>query len=756
MSLSCSSEMITYVNQIIRKSVSVLSAKPPCPFVVVTIGSLARGEATPYSDLEYMFLIKRTTPAMEAYFERLAITTYFLIGNLRETKLSGMAIEELEGWFDDCGKNGFKIDGLHKKAGNIPTGNGVDGVKNQFIMTFDELSEEYKQCFTYPNQAQAVQGDLTAMLKYIKVVYSYNLPKDPLEALQTDISRAIPSMERIEINEKMLKSDIAKFDFRPSAELEGKGYTLNVKKDMFRFPSILLLDLAIIHNTPCISSWDVPILLQKTGRLTAIMADVLSFLLATACYIRLAAYLHHDAHDDRISVAKSTSTQNGRHVSFKTAYRRYYVQETLYTLICSRIITLKNDLCNNDVGHVLKADQQSEETWFNKIEIFHSAGRFKQALDILQKTFKVTITRVKDESIILDILKAHCSVEMIGVIADIFLKVSAYQAALCVHTYLFDIKKNDTYKLRIAECFRKLGKLKESLEILTDIHLSSADEHYQMGMVCLSIVGKHKLAEMHLITALFSYHNRENSENLSIEVFTQLRREHRLAVITSANPKTADCLMGLGDLYRQLADHTNARAYLKKAFEVLAESYGEEAVIPAAGHYLQHSGVVYSDGNDHARAKDYFMQSLSIYKRAFGDDSYHIYIANTLYNIGKTADIDCDYSEAEAHFRHSLSMYREVFGINGEQENVARILLRLGDVLVKRGEIYEAEGCYSRSLDILGKVSMLSPCEMARIWRDVGMNLKQEDSGQNLAIRYLTHALSLYDNLPHDEETLDT
>ena len=71
------------------------------------------------------------------------------------------------------------------------------------------------------------------------------------------------------------------------------------------------------------------------------MADVLSFLLATACYIRLAAYLHHDAHDDRISVAKSTSTQNERHVSFKTAYRRYYVQETLDTLICSRIITLK-------------------------------------------------------------------------------------------------------------------------------------------------------------------------------------------------------------------------------------------------------------------------------------------------------------------------------------------------------------------------------------------------------------------------------
>ena len=82
----------------------------------------ARGEATPYSDLEYLFLVDESTPESMRYFETLSMISYFLMGDLGETKLSYMAVQELHGWFDDKAKNGFKIDGLAKGAGNIPTG----------------------------------------------------------------------------------------------------------------------------------------------------------------------------------------------------------------------------------------------------------------------------------------------------------------------------------------------------------------------------------------------------------------------------------------------------------------------------------------------------------------------------------------------------------------------------------------------------------------------------------------------------------
>ena len=154
-----------------EECVKILSQKPPCEFQPVAIGSLAKGEATPYSDLEFLFLLERRTTANEEYFEMLSITMYFVIGNLRETKLSYMAIEELQGWFDDQAKNGSKIDGLSPGAGNIPTGNGVNQKKNCFIITTEDLAAVYEEVLKNPKE-EALRGDLTAMLTYTQPFYS--------------------------------------------------------------------------------------------------------------------------------------------------------------------------------------------------------------------------------------------------------------------------------------------------------------------------------------------------------------------------------------------------------------------------------------------------------------------------------------------------------------------------------------------------------------------------------------------------------
>ena len=76
-SVQCTDNMITLAEQVMSESMNSLVQKPPCNFQVVAIGSLARGEATPYSDLEYMFLIQMKSPDTIAYFERLAMTSYF-------------------------------------------------------------------------------------------------------------------------------------------------------------------------------------------------------------------------------------------------------------------------------------------------------------------------------------------------------------------------------------------------------------------------------------------------------------------------------------------------------------------------------------------------------------------------------------------------------------------------------------------------------------------------------------------------------
>ena len=67
---ACSKDMLEFAGEVIRCSMDTLSMQPPCDFSIVAIGSLARGEATPYSDLEYLFLIEKASGSVYRYFEK--------------------------------------------------------------------------------------------------------------------------------------------------------------------------------------------------------------------------------------------------------------------------------------------------------------------------------------------------------------------------------------------------------------------------------------------------------------------------------------------------------------------------------------------------------------------------------------------------------------------------------------------------------------------------------------------------------------
>ena len=93
-----------------------------------------------------------------------------------------------------------------------------------------------------------------------------------------------------------------KFRSVPDRQLTNQGFTLNVKKQIFRFPSILLYDLSIIHSCVGHLSWETLDLLHESGHISSSVYSTLSLLLACACFMRLSAYLTHDSHNGKISV----------------------------------------------------------------------------------------------------------------------------------------------------------------------------------------------------------------------------------------------------------------------------------------------------------------------------------------------------------------------------------------------------------------------------------------------------------------------
>ena len=285
--LRCTEMMLELAGVIMSQSVNILRDESPCDFDAVAIGSLARGEATPYSDLEYLFLIEEKSDDNMCYFEKLAVTSYFVIGNLRETKLSHVAIEELQGWFEDMSQCGIQIDGLSMGAGNIPTGNGSREQINQFIVTPEELAERYRHVLHNPGD-EALRGDLTSMLTYTKSFFSkQGKNTDPLGEFRQRLAHITPNQTRKDINFKMLNTDIEKLTFMPWNEMNNRGYNCDAKKELYRFPSIILLDLTIILGNSAGTSWENIEQQSSQKAIPQQLSSHLRFALAAAVYIRL-------------------------------------------------------------------------------------------------------------------------------------------------------------------------------------------------------------------------------------------------------------------------------------------------------------------------------------------------------------------------------------------------------------------------------------------------------------------------------------
>ena len=187
---------------------------------------------------------------------------------------------------------------MSKGAGNIPTGNGAVDKCNHFIVTPSDLAEIYKEVLNTPHPRESLRGDLTAMLSYTKSFYDYKLSDiSLLEEFKSLIKSFEVNETRQDANMNMLQNDAQKFKFVPDGDLYDKGFNSEVKKEIYRFPSILLLDVCIVSGCFENSSWESLETLYKGGMIFSDVQKALQFLLASA------TYLHHNSHDDRMSVA---------------------------------------------------------------------------------------------------------------------------------------------------------------------------------------------------------------------------------------------------------------------------------------------------------------------------------------------------------------------------------------------------------------------------------------------------------------------
>ena len=618
--------MIEFTSSVIKQAVDICG-EAPCDFAAVCMGSMARGEMTPYSDLEFIFLVENKKDGVEEYFERLALTVYFLIGNLGETHLKYMNIEEFserkgspisldetraERWFDDTSTNGFKIDGLSPNAGNIPTGNGSEEQHNHLIVTVEELVSRYTEVYLQVSDyKKASKGDLSAMLSSTTLIYG---AEDLFNTFRGSITKVQPSQKRQFVSREMLLIDAEKFSFEPQKNMMEK---VNLKEKVYRFPTILTFDLKILHCLKSSTCWEVLTEAEDQGQISHVLASDLAFLVSVGLYVRFSAYSAYASQNDVPSVALSSTRAGSTGQTTET----WKIPRALLLMMIVHGKGVQQLFKGHDdrqtipeSNHQAMNDEAFALTWFycQDYDKFLNTSRAMEAMKTPPENAKWAFMTVK----------AHLEKSKFST-AEMIIK------KLMEDKYMAVRDRAETYRW-YGELLRRLGKYEDAVDFyhralaIRLIRGSSVAE--EDVAACYMDIGR-----MMDITAQYKEAIKWYEKSLTTRLAAHGDTNHQDIATSYHN---------IGLVHQSQGDYQQALKNHEKSLAMRLAVYGD-ANHPDIAYSYNSIGSVYYSQEDYQQALKSHEKSLATMQAVYGNVD-HPDIASSYHNIGLVHDLQGD------------------------------------------------------------------------------------------------------------------
>lgn len=293
-----------------------VSGPPPCGYAAIGLGSLARQEMTPYSDLEWAIVIEEDNAENRRYFQQLAALVSVKITSLAETILPALAIESLNpeftesswAFFDDIIPRGFAVDGAMAEACKTPQGKkdrrgtsvfALLGTPEQFAdyLSYDSETKCYwferHQAMTLPTvlmNAVLLEGDASVFERY------RNRLKQALHHLPSNSRQSLYQYLMHKLLDGNLKA------FVPNAGEDGQLF--DAKKSFYRIPNLIIDELALYYGldlAQCSGVAKVTALEKMQGLIQPAAAQRLRYVLSETLRFRLQTYLHYGAQGEAMN-----------------------------------------------------------------------------------------------------------------------------------------------------------------------------------------------------------------------------------------------------------------------------------------------------------------------------------------------------------------------------------------------------------------------------------------------------------------------
>ncbi len=744
---------------VISEAMEEFGVTPP-HFAVFSLGSMAREEMCPYSDVEFGFLIQDGSDDNKKYFRNLSQFIQLKIINLGETKFSIIRPKRINGSNDleegSVTPSGFSMD----IGGLCPMGR--EGIF-ELIGTPSELAKFQTAEWFERNEAEVIlvnamtrpaflMGERSLFVEYEHLVHS--ILNQPFRSVAETSLYSIHIRHQRAI--ELMKGYVTEFEPRLDEDrIQLRGF--DVKRELYRLPHCVVNALSLYYDIPHTNTLQQLRGLTIKNVFSSEGSERLRRLLMQAMEWRVETHLFYGSEKEIMYSSQGEGDDSAKGLFHITDEIRGILREcfrTLYPLHSALKLFIEGDttafsnssLYDDIIGTIVKYEDDPSRYREAAKEYIQSAALNPESLEALDNLQRIKRTLGEANGALeysmqrLAILEKNlasedCAEEIADCKNSIGMclgELGRHEEALIYQMESLELQKSifgnqhprvASYLGSVGVTLGELGRhqeafyyQKEALELrrslFDDGHPHVVASLHILGMT-LGELGRHEEALIYQKEALELYRS-----NLG---------EH---------PYVAASLCNVGGTLGELGRHEEALVYEKEALELSKRIFGDRH--PDVAGSLNNVGVTLRQLGRFEEALIYQMESLELSKRIFGDR--HPDVAGSLDNLGGTLGELGRHEEALTYLKEALELRKSIFG--DRHPSFAISLNNTGRALRELGRCEEALTYLKEALEILKSIFGDRHPNVASIIHNVGITFGKLGRHEE-ALIYLKEALEL-------------
>ncbi len=713
----------------------------PVKWACVGMGSMARNEMCPYSDLEFAFLIDKKTEENLDYFRTLAEFVELKVINLGETvfPIFGTLFKEK---LPEASPTpaGFSMD----SGGNTPLG----------MSGFYELIDTPKGLSRFQSMKWMQDGIITtnalSSICYISgnisLVRAYNNSKEAQLNITDGWTRFTGTPFRQKLAMKLLEGKAGNVEeFKPNlSNGKEKDNFFGIKKELYRPLQSVIGALTLYCGLPLCSSFEMIQQLLKKGIFSSEGAKNLTQALSAVLNLRFEAHTFYQNEGEVLMHIEQGQPQDPQYL-YLDEKRLASLHEIYKVLIpfhsCAKqFLRTKNPQSFSqssfyDKSPQIQGDAFEKNLQYGKAQEAYQWGVSLNPSDLNAQlqlgSLEIKVAKYKEalernlKALALARQKHgenHCDVAIsynnIGGVyyhlGELTRALEFYHKALKIELQVLGENHPDlaTSYNNIGCVYQELRDLTQALEFFNkalNLRLLVPGENHRDVAISYNSIGccYYHLGEL---TQALEFHQK------ALKILLQVFGENHPAVATSYN--------NIGNVYRCLEDLTQALEFYDKALKILLDAHGGNH--PAVATSYNNVGGICENLGELEQALDFYRDALEILLDAFGEN--HPDVAASYNNIGSAYENLKELPQALECYRKALKIRLKVLGEN--HPDVAISCSNIGYVHEDLGELTQGLEFYKKALKILLQVFGENHSDVAASYNNIASvyySLKKKD-----------------------------